>query len=68
MHLWEWLLDLLDFINVVEHWRFALVMVVTCAVAALLWWLVPAGGLRSFLVAATVIGGIFAGVTWERSS
>ncbi|MBI5801068.1 MAG: hypothetical protein HZA92_10145 [Verrucomicrobia bacterium] len=67
MHLWEWLLDLLDFINVMEHWRFALPALVACGVAALLYWLLPAGGLRTSLAATTVVAGLITGIFWERS-
>ena len=68
MQLWEWLLELLDFINVLEHWRFALVVLLAAALTALLYWLLPAGGLRTALTAAIVIIGLVDGILWERSS
>lgn len=67
MHLWDWLLDLLDFINLVEHWRFAVTMLVAGAVAALCYWLMPTGGVRTFMVAASFCIGLIAGILWERS-
>ena len=67
MHLWEWLLDLIDLVNVVEHWRFALAMLLAGAVAFALYYFLPAGGLRTFLVAAMVVVGLVAGFLWERS-
>jgi hypothetical protein len=68
MNLLEWLGDLLDFINVVEHWRFFVVMLVAVGAACLAYNFMPAGGLRTFLVAGSIIIGIITGIVWERSS
>ncbi|MFA6544232.1 MAG: hypothetical protein WCS99_07390 [Limisphaerales bacterium] len=67
MKLWEWLLDLLDFVDIVEHWRFALVMLVAGVVAFAFYHFLPEGGLRTFLVAALFVFGLISGIVWERS-
>jgi len=68
MNLLEWLGDLLDFINVVEHWRFFVVMLVAFGAVFLACNFMPAGGLRTFLVAGAIITGLITGIVWERSS
>lgn len=68
MNLWEWLLDMLDFINVVEHWRFTLVMLLAGALAFACYHFLPEGGLRIFLVSALFVSGLIAGIVLERNS
>ena len=67
MDFWDWLSNSIDSENEHEHRRFWLVMLIACGVAALFDWLLPAGGLHTFLVAAAIVTGLVTGIIWERA-